>query len=127
MAKTPLTTPTAAVTMSSLLLLALAACNGPGPLRSAELRWRWTYGTIIETKDVDDGVWVHLACPADVGDAISTSFTVLTREVREFERRDPLLRRRDPLQLVAWRRCVDAAAAAQPAGAVAVDPAQPRR
>jgi hypothetical protein len=105
-----------------LLLVLASGCDGPGPLRTGEVRWRWTHGDILEAKDVDDGVWINLACPSEHGIGVQAEFTVLTREVREFERRDPLLRRRDPLQLVAWRRCSDAALV-QPAP----DPAQPVR
>ena len=51
---------------------------------------------------------VSVACPAEHGEGVTATVTLLTREVREFERRDPLLRR-DPFQFVAWRRCQEAA------------------
>ena len=57
---------------------------------------------------VDGGVRVVVDCPADVHGPARATITLLTREIREFERRDPLLRR-DPFHLVAWRRCSEEA------------------
>jgi hypothetical protein len=92
-----------------LASLSLAeACDGPGPLTGDEVRWRWRHGKITALNVVADGVTVSVACPAEHGEGITATVTLLTREVREFERRDPLLRR-DPFQFVAWRRCQEAA------------------
>jgi hypothetical protein len=95
--------------LSLLASLSLAeACDGPGPLTGDEVRWRWRHGKITALSVVADGVTVSVACPAEHGEGVTATVTLLTREVREFERRDPLLRR-DPFQFVAWRRCQEAA------------------
>lgn len=95
-----------------LLLPVIEGCGGPGPVTPAEVRWRWQHGDIEQLEVVDGGVRVTVRCPAEHGlvdgKGVVTSITVLTREVREFERRDPLLRR-DPFRMVAWRRCSDEA------------------
>ena len=58
---------------------------------------------------VSEGVDVVVACPIEEhGPGVVARFRVLTREVREFERRDPL-QRRDTLSFLAWRRCAEAA------------------
>jgi len=105
--------------LSHLCLLAslslAEACDGPGPLTEAEVRWRWGHGEILSVDVVDDGVTVVVACPAEHGDGVTASVRLLNREVREFERRDPLLRR-DPFQFVAWRRCQEAADLKKAAG-----------
>lgn len=94
--------------LTSLALL--EGCPGPGPLTPLEVRWRWQHGTLRSTDAVDGGVLVSFTCPADHGlidgRPVEATVTLLTREVREFERRDPLLRR-DPFRMVAWRRCDD--------------------
>jgi hypothetical protein len=90
------------------LLLLLASCEGPGPLTPAELRWRWHHGTLLEVTAVANGVDVVVACPKEHGAGVVARFRVLSREVREFERRDPL-GRRDTLAFIAWRRCQEAA------------------
>jgi hypothetical protein len=96
-----------------MALLALAeGCDGPGPLTPAEVRWRWQHGSIRRLEVVDGGVRVEVTCPAEHGlvdgQGVTATVVLLTREVREFERRDPLLRR-DPFRMVAWRRCQDEA------------------
>lgn len=94
--------------MASLALL--EGCGGPGPLTPLEVRWRWQHGTLRTTEVVDGGVRATFTCPADHGlvdgRPVDATVVLLTREVREFERRDPLLRR-DPFRMVAWRRCDD--------------------
>ena len=96
--------------MTSLTLA--EGCGGPGPLTPLEVRFRWQHGAIREVEVVDDGVRVSFSCPVEHGlvggQPVEASAVLLTREVREFERRDPLLRR-DPFRMVAWRRCADEA------------------
>ncbi|MDP2345353.1 MAG: hypothetical protein Q8O67_30695 [Deltaproteobacteria bacterium] len=72
------------------------------------MRWRWTHGSVLEATATAEGVDVVVACPAEHGEGVVARFRVLTREVREFERRDPL-QRRDTLSFMAWRRCQEAA------------------
>jgi len=103
--------------------LALAeGCGGPGPLTPLEVRWRWQHGAIRQIEVVDGGVRVAFSCPVEHGlvdgQPVEASAVLLTREVREFERRDPLLRR-DPFRMVAWRRCADEAEFKQKAAASA--------
>jgi hypothetical protein len=66
---------------------------------------------------IDDGVALIIDCPAEHGVGVVATVTLLTREVREFERRDPLLRR-DPFEFVAWRRCHDEAEALRVLGTI---------
>lgn len=102
--------------MTSLALL--EGCGGPGPLTPLEVRWRWQHGTLRSTEIVDGGVRATFTCPAEHGlvdgQPVDATVVLLTREVREFERRDPLLRR-DPFRMVAWRRCADEVALRQQA------------
>lgn len=81
---------------------AASACDGPGPLTSGEVRWRWRHGTILEAHEVADGVDVVVACPPP--HATTARFRIVTREVRIWERRDPL-GARDPIEFAGWRRC----------------------
>jgi hypothetical protein len=92
--------------MTAILLA--EGCGGPGPLTPGEVRLLWRHGALREVVAVDGGVRIVVECPPEHGPGLSATLTLLTREVREFERRDPLMRR-DPLQLVAWRRCSDEA------------------
>ena len=98
-----------------LALTSVEGCDGPGPLTAAEVRWRWRHGSIRSLEVIDDGVALTIDCPAEHGVGVVATVTLLTREVREFERRDPLLRR-DPFEFVAWRRCHDEAEALSAAG-----------
>lgn len=107
------TRPSATTTLTLIGLLGLAeGCGGPGPLTPAEVRWRWQHGSIERLEAVDGGARIDLVCPDEHGlvdgRGVNATVVLLTREVREFERRDPLLRR-DPFRMVAWRRCQDEA------------------
>jgi len=101
----------------------LEGCGGPGPLTPLEVRWRWQHGALQQIDTVDGGVRVTFTCPAEQGvvdgQPVAATVVLLTREVREFERRDPLLRR-DPFRMVAWRRCADEVELKQKAAASAV-------
>ena len=63
---------------------------------------------MLEATATNEGVDVVVACPFEHGAGVVARVTVLTREVREFERRDPL-QRHDVLSFLAWRRCQEAA------------------
>jgi len=88
----------------------LAGCDGPGPLTPEEVRWRWRHGTLVEATAFPDGVAVVVACPPPT-EGVTARFRLASREVRIWERGDPL-GRRDPLRFLASRRCEDAFVAA---------------
>ena len=108
---------TAAAT-TALTTMLLTACDGPPPLSPEEVQRRWRHGQLIDAVQAGDDVDVVVVCPAAEAAAPSTStsvtarFRLVSREVRLWERRDPL-GHRDPLAFMAWRRCAEQAEHAQ--------------
>ncbi len=100
---TPAKTPRLLAILLAAIALGTVACEGPGDLTPAEVRWRWKHGVLVEASAAPGGVDVVVDCPDPHGGSVAR-YRIQTREVRIWERRDPF-GRRDPLQFSAWRRC----------------------
>jgi len=94
--------------------LKTAACDGPGPLTTSEVRWRWTHGELLDVVGVDVindvGMELTVRCPPEQG-GVTTTFTVWSSQQRALEAIDPFARKRDALKFAGWRYCEAAASA----------------
>ena len=102
-------TPRRVFVLLAMLLLTATACDGPGPVTPTEIRWRWRHGKLMDIVATAKGVSVVVACPVEHGLDVVARFEILTRVVREFERRDPL-QHRDTLAFLSWRHFQEAGA-----------------